>query len=217
MGSTARGAGHSGAQHPMAVNGTVLAFVRGGTASDAPGDGGGVRAAGRPPEGEAGRGVAGPGDRGPGAGGGSRPLHRAAGASGCEVHAYRELFRTKVKHRPGTGRRGTGRPGGPLVAPDPARPHPGRLPARRPGRHRRRTRGAGQPSAGGGGPGARCLGLHLLYVLVQNRRDRAAAKAFLPPVPPAGRHGVVGDCQLGPAGGPVVEDREDIQGGWCRA
>ncbi len=32
MGSTARGAGRSGARHAMAVNETVLAFVRGGTA-----------------------------------------------------------------------------------------------------------------------------------------------------------------------------------------
>ncbi|MFJ6385919.1 replication-relaxation family protein [Kitasatospora sp. NPDC092039] len=39
MGSTARGAGRSGAQHVMAVNETVLAFVRGGTA---PGAAGGV-------------------------------------------------------------------------------------------------------------------------------------------------------------------------------
>ncbi|MFD7735760.1 replication-relaxation family protein [Kitasatospora phosalacinea] len=39
MGSTARGAGRSGAQHAMAVNETVLAFVRGGTG---PGAAGGV-------------------------------------------------------------------------------------------------------------------------------------------------------------------------------
>ncbi|MFJ9777879.1 replication-relaxation family protein [Kitasatospora sp. NPDC101157] len=39
MGGTARGAGRSGAQHAMAVNETVLAFVRGGTA---PGAAGGV-------------------------------------------------------------------------------------------------------------------------------------------------------------------------------
>ncbi|MFE7529365.1 replication-relaxation family protein [Kitasatospora sp. NPDC057542] len=37
MGSTARGAGRSGAQHAMAVNETVLAFVRGGTAPEAAG------------------------------------------------------------------------------------------------------------------------------------------------------------------------------------
>ncbi|AUY53783.1 hypothetical protein C2142_38745 [Streptomyces sp. CB01881] len=39
MGSTARGAGTSGAPHAMAVNETILAFVRGGTA---PGSAGGV-------------------------------------------------------------------------------------------------------------------------------------------------------------------------------
>ncbi len=37
MGSTARGAGRTGAQHAMAVNETVLAFVLGGTAEGAPG------------------------------------------------------------------------------------------------------------------------------------------------------------------------------------
>ncbi|MBD0694101.1 replication-relaxation family protein [Streptomyces sp. CBMA123] len=37
MGSTARGTGRSGAQHAMAVNETVVAFVRGGTAPEAPG------------------------------------------------------------------------------------------------------------------------------------------------------------------------------------
>ncbi len=37
MGSTARGAGRTGAQHAMAVNETIAAFVRGGTAPDAPG------------------------------------------------------------------------------------------------------------------------------------------------------------------------------------
>ncbi|MGW2402768.1 replication-relaxation family protein [Kitasatospora sp. NPDC001664] len=37
MGSTARGAGRTGAQHAMAVNETVLSFVLGGTAPDAPG------------------------------------------------------------------------------------------------------------------------------------------------------------------------------------
>ncbi|MER7850894.1 replication-relaxation family protein [Kitasatospora sp. NPDC096077] len=37
MGSTARGAGRSGAQHAMAVNETITAFVLGGTAPDAGG------------------------------------------------------------------------------------------------------------------------------------------------------------------------------------
>ncbi|WP_354645237.1 replication-relaxation family protein [Kitasatospora camelliae] len=37
MGGAARGAGRSGAQHAMAVNETVLAFVRGGTVPGAPG------------------------------------------------------------------------------------------------------------------------------------------------------------------------------------
>ncbi|MFD9598405.1 replication-relaxation family protein [Kitasatospora sp. NPDC059973] len=37
MGSTARGAGRTGAQHAMAVNETIAAFVLGGTAEDAPG------------------------------------------------------------------------------------------------------------------------------------------------------------------------------------
>ncbi|MFJ3794242.1 replication-relaxation family protein [Kitasatospora sp. NPDC090091] len=43
MGSTARGAGRSGAQHAMAVNETVLAFVRGGTVPGAAGGVGTVR------------------------------------------------------------------------------------------------------------------------------------------------------------------------------
>ncbi|MFF2148637.1 replication-relaxation family protein [Kitasatospora sp. NPDC058190] len=42
MGGTARGAGRSGAQHAMAVNETVLAFVLGGTASGAAGGAGTV-------------------------------------------------------------------------------------------------------------------------------------------------------------------------------
>ncbi|MGW6914706.1 replication-relaxation family protein [Kitasatospora sp. NPDC054939] len=37
MGSTARGTGRSGAQHAMAVNETIAAFVLGGTAPGAPG------------------------------------------------------------------------------------------------------------------------------------------------------------------------------------
>jgi len=37
MGSTARGAGRSGAQHAMAVNETIAAFILGGTADGAPG------------------------------------------------------------------------------------------------------------------------------------------------------------------------------------
>ncbi|MEU6973852.1 replication-relaxation family protein [Kitasatospora aureofaciens] len=43
MGGTARGAGRSGAQHAMAVNETVLAFVLGGTAFGAAGGVGTVR------------------------------------------------------------------------------------------------------------------------------------------------------------------------------
>ncbi|MFI9366706.1 hypothetical protein ACIG5E_37525 [Kitasatospora sp. NPDC053057] len=43
MGGTARGAGRSGTQHAMAVNETVLAFVRGGSASGAAGGVGAVR------------------------------------------------------------------------------------------------------------------------------------------------------------------------------
>ncbi|MET8631120.1 replication-relaxation family protein [Kitasatospora sp. NPDC004669] len=42
MGGTARGAGRSGAQHAMAVNETIAAFVLGGTAPDAPGGVGAV-------------------------------------------------------------------------------------------------------------------------------------------------------------------------------
>ncbi|MFE2726870.1 hypothetical protein [Kitasatospora sp. NPDC059327] len=43
MGGTARGAGRSGAQHAMAVNETVVAFVLGGSASGAAGGVGTVR------------------------------------------------------------------------------------------------------------------------------------------------------------------------------
>ncbi|MER6365770.1 hypothetical protein [Kitasatospora sp. NPDC001527] len=43
MGSTARGAGRSGAQHAMAVNETIAAFVLGGSAPGAAGGVGTVR------------------------------------------------------------------------------------------------------------------------------------------------------------------------------
>ncbi len=126
------------------------------------GDRGGVPAAGRAAEGASGRGVAGPGDRGAGADGRGRPLDHGAGAGRGEVHRLpRAVPHQGEEHRSRAGRSGPGRPNGVLVAPYLARPpHLARVPARRPGRHRRRTRRPGRPSGGRGGPVGRVLARH---------------------------------------------------------
>ncbi|WP_441248306.1 replication-relaxation family protein [Kitasatospora sp. McL0602] len=142
MGGTARGAGRSGARHAMAVNETVLAFVLGGTAPDAPGGVGAVTDWATEVE--------------FGLPGGRRKVRPDAVWQAPEIGvpvlmvevdrstmspervaakftAYRELFRTKVKSTdPALATEDPTDRDGPLVAPDLARPHPARPPARRP-------------------------------------------------------------------------------------
>ncbi|MET8629645.1 replication-relaxation family protein [Kitasatospora sp. NPDC004669] len=149
MGGTAWGAGRSGAQHAMAVNETVLAFVLDGTAPGAAGGVGTVRSWSTETEFPL-----------PGGKRKVRPdgvwqapeigvpvltvevdRSTTAPAPGRgEVHRLpRTVPREGPRQRPGPGWRGERRPHGALVVPGLPRAHPSRVPASRPGLHRRRV------------------------------------------------------------------------------